>query len=142
MGVCPNKVLRPSTDLQHLMQPEMSYELGYCRPECTACAQVCPSGAIRPLTAEEKTACHIGYAVVDRDRCVVERDGVSCGNCARHCPVGAILMVRRDKDDPDSPLIPAVATERCIGCGACEYVCPSRPLSAIHVEGRQDHLKA
>ena len=38
---CPNHVLRPSTDLMHLMQPVMSYERGYCRPECTrssACA--------------------------------------------------------------------------------------------------------
>ena len=32
---CPNQVLRPSSDLMHLMLPEMSYEHGYCRPECT-----------------------------------------------------------------------------------------------------------
>ena len=30
---CPNQVLRPSSDLMHLMQPTMSYEHGYCRPE-------------------------------------------------------------------------------------------------------------
>ena len=140
VSVCPNGVLSPSTDLSHLMQPEMSYAGGWCRPECTKCSQVCPSGAILPLTAEEKTSHHIGYAVVDRDLCVVETDGVSCGNCARHCPAGAIMMVHKDKEDPDSAKIPAVNTERCIGCGACEYVCPSRPISAIHVEGRKDHI--
>ena len=43
---CPNQVLRPSTDLKHFMQPEMSYERGYCRPECTRCSEVCPTGAI------------------------------------------------------------------------------------------------
>ena len=41
---CPNQVLRPSTDLKHFMQPEMSYERGYCRPEWTRCSEVCPTG--------------------------------------------------------------------------------------------------
>ena len=27
----------------------------------------------------------------------------------------------------------------CIGCGACEYVCPARPFSAIYVEGHENH---
>jgi len=38
-----------------------------------------------------------------------------------------------------SPQFPVVDTERCIGCGACENLCPSRPLSAIYVEGHQTH---
>ena len=46
VSVCPNGVLRPATDLMRLMQPEMSYERGYCRPECTKCSEVCPAGAI------------------------------------------------------------------------------------------------
>lgn len=46
---CPNEVLRPSTDLSHLMQPIMSYERGYCRIECTRCSHVCPTGAIKPI---------------------------------------------------------------------------------------------
>jgi len=33
VSVCPNDVLRPSTGLLTLMQPEMGYENGYCRPE-------------------------------------------------------------------------------------------------------------
>lgn len=138
---CPNNVLRPSTTLRHLMQPEMSYEKGYCRPECTICSQVCPAGAILPLEPEEKISWHIGKAIVDRSLCVVETDGVSCGNCARHCPAGAIRMVRKDKDDKDSLRIPTVNEARCIGCGACEFVCPARPFSAIHVEGLEVHKK-
>ena len=35
VSVCPNQVLRPSASLMTLMQPEMSYDRGYCRPECT-----------------------------------------------------------------------------------------------------------
>lgn len=136
---CPNGVLRPSTDLLHLMQPTMSYERGYCRPECNRCSQVCPTGAIRPITLEEKSSAQIGHAIWIKRNCVVVTDHVNCGNCARNCPSGAITMVPLVKDDPNSPLVPAVNEARCIGCGACEYVCPSRPFSAIHVEGHEEH---
>ena len=138
---CPNNVLRPSMSLEHLMQPEMGYENGYCRPECVKCSEVCPAGAIKPLTPQEKTTFHIGTATVDRSLCVVERDGVNCGNCARHCPVGAIIMVAKDPNDRASLKIPTVDENRCIGCGACENLCPSRPYSAIHVNGLQVHIK-
>ena len=136
---CPNGVLRPSTSLLTLMQPEMSFERGYCRPECNRCSQICPAGAIRPISIEEKSSIQVGHAVVNLDNCVVNTDGVSCGNCARHCPNGAIRMVRKNPDDPQSPMIPTVLEERCIGCGACENLCPARPFTAIHVEGHQVH---
>ena len=139
VSVCPNQVLRPSTSLMTLMQPEMSYERGYCRPECTKCSDVCPAGAIRPISVEEKSSTQIGHAVVCLDNCVVNTDEVSCGNCARHCPAGAISMVRKNPDDPKSLRIPVVNEERCIGCGACENLCPARPFTAIHVEGHEVH---
>ena len=139
VSVCPNQVLRPSTSLLNLMQPEMSYERGYCRPECNKCSQVCPAGAIKPITIEEKSSIQIGHAVVCLDNCVVNTDEVSCGNCARHCPAGAIRMVRKNPDDENSLRIPVVNPERCIGCGACENLCPARPFAAIHVEGHEIH---
>ncbi len=137
--VCPNNVLRPSSRLEHLMQPEMSFEKGYCRPECVKCSEVCPAGAILKITPEEKTEWKVGTAGMDYDLCVVNRDGVSCGNCAHHCPVGAIRMVRKNPDDEKSPRIPSVNEEKCIGCGACENLCPSRPISAITVNGYSVH---
>ncbi len=136
---CPNNVLRPSTDLTKLMQPTMSYERGYCRPECTKCSEICPAGAIKPITRIDKSATQIGHAVWIKKNCVPLTDGVECGNCARHCPTGAITMVPSDAADPGSPKIPAVNTERCIGCGACENLCPARPFSAIYVEGHEMH---
>ena len=136
---CPNGVLRPSTDLMHLMLPVMSYERGYCRPECTRCSTVCPAGAIKPIDEPEKTAIHIGHAVWVKKNCVPLTDGVECGNCARHCPTGAIEMVMLNEDDEESPMVPAINESACIGCGACEYVCPSRPFSAIIVEGNEVH---
>ena len=139
VSVCPNEVLRPSTSLLRLMQPEMSYERGYCRPECNRCSEVCPAGAIRPISLADKSATQIGHAVWIKKNCVPLTDGVDCGNCARHCPTGAILMVPSDPADPDSPKIPVVNEERCIGCGACENLCPARPFSAIYVEGSEVH---
>ena len=136
---CPNQVLRPSTGLMNMMQPEVSYERGYCRPECTKCSEVCPAGAIRPIDKAEKSSIQIGHAVWVEKNCVVNTDHVSCGNCARHCPTGAIQMVPKDANDPKSLKIPAINTERCIGCGACENLCPSRPFSAIYVEGHEVH---
>lgn len=136
---CPNQVLRPSTDLLHLMMPTVSYELGYCRPECNRCSQVCPAGAIKPLALEDKASTQIGHAVWIKKNCVPLTDGVECGNCARHCPVGAIEMVPADPDDEEGPYVPAVNEARCIGCGACENLCPARPFSAIYVEGHEVH---
>ena len=136
---CPNDVLRPSTDLMHFMLPSMSYEKGYCRPECTRCSDVCPAGAIKPLDDVEKSSIQIGHAVWIKKNCVVLTDEVECGNCARHCPSGAIEMVPLDENDEESPMVPAINEAACIGCGACEYVCPSRPFSAIYVEGHEVH---
>ncbi len=116
--VCPNDVLRA----------------------CTKCSEVCPAGAITKVTREQKTAIQIGHAVWIGRNCVPLRDGVSCGNCAKHCPSGAINMMPYDPEDATSPLIPTINTEKCIGCGACEHVCPARPFSAIFVEGNVIHI--
>ena len=153
VSVCPNDVLRPSGGLMTLMQPEMSYERGYCRPECTKCSEVCPAGAIRPVTTAEKSSIQIGHAVWIKRNCIPVRDGEECGNCARHCPAGAIVMVpvrkrhryrhgnpeNDGKDKSPALKIPAIDTEKCIGCGACENLCPARPFSAIYVEGHEVH---
>lgn len=139
VSVCPNGVLRPSTDIETFMQPESSYERGYCRPECTKCSEVCPAGAIIKIDKADKSSIQIGHAVWVKENCVTLTDGVHCGNCARHCPTGAIQMVTSDPDNPDAPWIPVINEAICIGCGACENLCPARPFSAIYVEGHKVH---
>ena len=137
VSVCPNGVLRPSTDLQTLMQPESSYERGYCRPECVKCASVCPTGAIQKITVAEKSAIQIGHAVWLKDNCLAAR-GRRCDNCAHHCPTGAIQMTEMDLDGKRRK-VPVVNDAKCIGCGACENLCPARPDSGIYVEGYTIH---
>jgi ferredoxin len=158
---CPNEVLRPSTDMVHFLQPTMGYENGYCRPECTRCSDVCPAGAIKPITKEEKTAIQIGHAVWIQENCLPITEEQQCGSCAGHCPAAAIQMVPLDKSIKQNPedgqwydaegnmlnrrdvndllRIPVVDVEKCIGCGKCEYLCPARPFSAIYVEGHEVH---
>ncbi len=139
IAVCPTQVLRPSADLTTFMQPEMSYEKGYCRPECNKCSQVCPTGAINPITLEEKSSIQVGHAEWNRKNCIVLTDDVDCGNCERHCPTGAITMILSDYRDLKSRKIPSINKHLCIGCGACENLCPSRPFSAIYVKGYKNH---
>ena len=156
IDACPNDVLRPSSSLDRFMQPEVSFEKGYCRPECNRCSQVCPTSAIQPVTVEQRTAIQVGHAVWTRELCVPVKDEKPCGLCARKCPAQAIQMVPlqagvhqdgrrwRDADGQEIPrekllLIPVVNEETCIGCGACENLCPSSPISAIYVEGHEVH---
>jgi polyferredoxin len=139
VSACPNSVLRPSGKLATLMQPEMSFERGYCRPECTECSQVCPAGAIKPVTAADKSAISIGVAVWIKENCIVNRDEIQCDNCECHCPTGAVSLVDRDPGRSDSLKIPVIDKELCIGCGACENLCPARPFSAVYVEGNLRH---
>lgn len=136
---CPNHVLSPSSSLSHFLQPEMSFENGYCRPECTVCSEVCPAGAITKISEEEKSSIQIGHAVWLAENCVVITDDVDCGNCARHCPSGAITMVPSVPGNEKSRKVPSLNPEKCIGCGACEHLCPARPFGAIYVEGHLVH---
>lgn len=139
VSACPNGVLWPSSGLSTLMQPEVSYERGYCRPECVKCSEVCPAGAILKITAADKSAIQVGHAVWIGKNCVPLTDGKECDNCARHCPTRAIVMIPSNPAESNSLKIPAINTERCIGCGACENLCPARPFSAIYVEGHAMH---
>ncbi len=137
---CPNGVLRPSMDVATLLQPEMGYEHGYCRPECTRCSEVCPTGAIIKIDKAEKSSIHIGCAHVDLDRCLSATGVASCGKCSRKCPAGAITMTAVDPDSAEGgPTMPVVNEALCIGCGACENLCPVSPVSAIVVSGYEIH---
>ncbi len=139
IAACPHKVLRPSTDKKRFMLPEMSFDRGWCRPTCTACADVCPAGAIGKIDVDDKRHTHVGHAVWHKDRCLAAQEGVQCNSCERHCPVKAIILMPVNPLQKDGTKVPVVDKDICIGCGACEHFCPSRPMPAMTLEGHEVH---
>lgn len=126
---CPMNVLRQSVDLKTFGQPEMYFQNGYCRLSCDyKCARACPAGALKPRT-KERANLHIGHAIWKKDLCLRNANGDKqeyCQACVRKCPVKALHLV-------DGAIV--VDKTACVGCGACEHVCPVRPASAIIVKG-------
>lgn len=138
VNACPNRVLKTSLNGPGLLQPGLSYEYGYCRPNCVKCGEVCPAGAIAKISREQKAAIRIGVASVDFERCIVNADKTQCTACQRICPNEAISLASIGAE-ADSLKRPVVDQAKCTGCGACEYVCAARPVAAIVVNGLPTH---
>jgi len=137
VSACPNQVLSSTADGTGMLQPSLSFERGFCRVNCVTCSEVCPTGAIRPITAAGKSATQIGRPILDRARCIINTDKVQCTACSRICPTNALSLVGPNEGAKQL----AIDAERCTGCGACEYVCPVHPVAAIRVEGNLDHRR-
>lgn len=126
VAACPNEAIRLSTSLRTFGQPYLDFTSGYCLEGCDfACGKACPKGALEKLPTLRRHV-HMGHAIWKRDRCLRTTEGERCTACVRRCPVEAIKLVEG---------VPVVDKSVCIGCGACEHVCPVRPLPAIFVKG-------
>ena len=130
---CEGRVLAPSIGqygLKGFMQPVMDYSRGACIYTCNHCSNVCPAGALLPLTLAVKQTTRIGLASVDANTCV------GCGLCASKCPTYAITVVRQDGKN-----LASVSADYCIGCGVCEDVCPLPDAPAIKVSGVSEQIR-
>jgi ferredoxin len=138
---CPDQVLRPSITqhgLAGFLQPFQDFDISFCSYNCSNCSQICPTGAIQPISVEERKTVRSGVAEFFRGRCVVKTEGTSCGACSEHCPTQAVHMVPWK----NGLTIPEVDADLCIGCGGCEFICPVRPHKAIVVNGLRVHQRA
>ena len=141
VSACPTGVLKPSLfeyGVFGMMQPFMDYDASFCNHECVRCTEICPNGAILPLTVEEKLTTQIGIVRFEKQNCIVVTEGTSCGSCSEHCPTKAVRMVPY----MDELTIPEITPDICVGCGACEYACPVTPYKAIVVDGLLEHQLA
>ncbi len=112
--------------------PVLKPSVGWCERECTACGDVCPTGAMRPFLADEKTEIMIGLAYIDSNRCLAWRMGEHyklCLVCDEQCSYKAVKWM-----DVDGIKRPVVEEAKCTGCGICEAKCPVQPLAAIVVD--------
>ena len=138
---CPSNVLRPAGfeyGFSYLLKPHMAFIDSFCNYECKICGDVCPTGAIQPITEEEKKTIQIGIAHLYLDLCIVNTEETSCGACSEHCTTQAVHMV------PYKGIltIPQIEPDLCIGCGGCESICPVRPDRAIVIVPNEVHQKA
>lgn len=141
ISACPTHVLQPALlefGLEGLFKPKLKYSTAYCLFECTRCGEVCPDGAIAPLDLAKKSVTQIGLADLYLSRCVVQVNGTDCAACSEHCPTKAVTT----KPYRENLRIPTLDQNLCIGCGACEYACPVKPVKAILVTGRSVHATA
>jgi ferredoxin len=140
---CPMKVLKPATlqyGISGITQPHLVFSTEvFCTYDCNICTTVCPTGALTELKMPDKKLVQIGVANFRKDMCVVYTEDKDCGACSEHCPTQAVHMIPY-KDN--GLTIPEVTKDLCIGCGACESICPVRPYQAIYVEGLEVQMLA
>ncbi len=124
---CPEGVIVPSTNWRTFGHPQLDFRKSHCRVACPQkCAAACPAGALRLFDNLPRRDLHAGVAVWQKNRCLRATEDVPCTACSRKCPVKAITIIGG---------VPIVNRDICIGCGACEHVCPSRPMPAMVVQG-------
>ncbi|MCX7914334.1 MAG: 4Fe-4S binding protein [Thermodesulfovibrionales bacterium] len=142
MKVCLTNGLQPTfleAGLEGLWTPILIPKIGYCEYRCTLCGQVCPTGAIKRLSVEEKTKIKIGLAMIDKGRCIPYAHKRSCIVCEEVCPTPkkAIWFEKVEVVDKEGLklvlLQPHVDLHLCIGCGICETKCPVVDKPAIYV---------
>jgi len=87
------------------------------------CIDACPSGALLPV--DGIASIRMGVAELDRDQCLAWNRQI-CRVCWRACPL------------PDEAIVfdalgrVEIVADACIGCGLCDWACPTEP-SAIRI---------
>ena len=158
MKVCPNNALHPAffeAGLEGLWTPILIPRIGYCEFSCVLCGQVCPTGAIQKITEKEKMGLgqkpvSIGTAMYDQGRCLPWSMATPCIVCEEFCPTSPKAIWAEEVDVPkrdshydkkgEHPKMLTIRVQRphvdpslCIGCGACEKVCPIVDKPAVYV---------
>ena len=158
MKVCPNNALHPAffeAGLEGLWTPILIPRIGYCEFSCVLCGQVCPTGAIQKINEKQKMGIgqkpiSMGTAMYDQGRCLPWAMATPCIVCEEFCPTSPKAIWAEEVDVPkrdskygaqgeQAPMLsvrvqrPHVDPSLCIGCGACEKVCPIVDKPAVYV---------
>lgn len=127
VDVCPAKCIRPmsSENLEQRGTPYIDPDLAACVVcEDLSCMRACPSGALKLVNGVSEI--RMGIARVNLQHCV-RSQGQDCRLCVDKCPIGPSAIQLSDAGAV------AVKVSGCVGCGVCQFYCPSLP-KAITVE--------
>lgn len=151
--VCPGPVLHLAGfegGIEGLWTPVAVPSWAGCHQDCNFCTQVCPTGAIRPLSVAEKRKARMGLAVVDTRTCLAHAGERECRLCLEECRAAGYDAIRMreikleigytpdgmfsalELDEMSRIEAPFIDTDACVGCGLCEYRCHSS-----HVKGER-----
>ncbi len=134
---CPNDVLHPQgfeQGLEGLWAPIAVPNWSGCESKCNNCGQVCPTGAIRALSIEEKFAAHMGLAIINEQTCLPHAGVEACQMCVDECNAAGYKAIEfrrvRVEVDPDGNPVadsgfsaPVMINDLCVGCGLCQTRC-------------------
>ena len=158
MKVCPNNALHPAffeAGMEGLWTPILIPRIGYCEFSCVLCGQVCPTGAIQKIDEKQKMGIgqkpiSMGTAMYDQGRCLPWSMATPCIVCEEFCPTSPKAIWAEEVEVPkrdskyqakgEHPAMLMVKVQRphvdpslCVGCGACEKVCPIVDKPAVYV---------
>jgi len=138
MKTCITGGLQPAVaeaDWDGVFTPILKPKIGWCERNCTACGDVCPTGALVPFTPAEKPDIKIGLATIDANKCLAWQKGQFyklCLVCDEQCSYDAVKWI-----EEGGVRRPVVDADVCTGCGICEAKCPVQPEAAITVSRRE-----
>ena len=133
MRACPYQLIQPDlgdSGIDGLLTPVIWFrgrnpeQEQDCFQDCVKCTQVCPTGALRPISAEQKRKRAIGIAEIDQKKCIAWANSEYCAVCDEYCPYKAIKLTKRGE-----VMCPTVDETKCRGCGACESACAADPVA-------------
>ncbi|MHC4562025.1 MAG: 4Fe-4S binding protein [Planctomycetota bacterium] len=110
MRICPTNVLQPAGmqfGFEALWTPVLNNRIGTsgCQLNCVACSHICLTGAIRPISLDEKLGqgkfadrgpLRLGTAFFDRGRCLPWAMDRPCLVCQENCPVSPKAIFGRE----------------------------------------------
>lgn len=121
---CPSRIITCGgvvDGLRGWLAPEVIFDDGrYCPDSCSACGQVCPTGAIGRFSKETKKRSPLGILEIEHEACRMVESG-GCGFCLFECPRKALSTVFDKKLDARRIQIDLA---KCNGCGKCLKYCP------------------